>query len=120
MKFRFSTSVSAFLALVMTLLASPTVAQEKPNILVIWADDIGWFNVSAYNRGMMTYRTPNIDRIANDGILFTDAYGQNSCTAGRSAFILGQRADELAVRPTQSIRTSRRSPSPPDRRRRPS
>ena len=66
------------------------MAAEKPNILVIWGDDIGWFNVSAYNRGMMAYKTPNIDRIANEGILFTDAYGQNSCTAGRSAFITGQ------------------------------
>jgi arylsulfatase len=65
-------------------------AQDKPNILVIWGDDIGWFNISAYNRGMMGYETPNIDRIANEGILFTDAYGQNSCTAGRAAFITGQ------------------------------
>jgi len=64
--------------------------QQQPNILVIWGDDIGWFNISAYNRGMMGYQTPNIDRIANAGILFTDAYGQNSCTAGRSAFITGQ------------------------------
>ncbi len=62
----------------------------KPNILVIWGDDIGWFNISAYNRGMMGYKTPNIDRIASEGILFTDAYGQNSCTAGRAAFITGQ------------------------------
>jgi arylsulfatase len=65
-------------------------AQERPNILVIWGDDIGWFNVSAYNNGMMGYRTPNIDRIANEGILFTDSYGENSCTAGRAAFITGQ------------------------------
>ena len=63
---------------------------EKPNIVIIWGDDIGWFNISAYNRGMMTYRTPNIDRIANEGMMFTDAYGQNSCTAGRAAFITGQ------------------------------
>jgi len=70
---------------------APAIAQQnKPNILVIWGDDIGWFNVSAYNRGMMAYKTPNIDKIANEGILFTDAYGQNSCTAGRSAFITGQ------------------------------
>jgi arylsulfatase len=66
------------------------LAQEKPNILIIWGDDIGQFNVSAYNNGMMGYRTPNIDRIANEGILFTDSYGQNSCTAGRAAFITGQ------------------------------
>ena len=63
---------------------------DKPNILVIMGDDIGWFNISAYNDGMMGYKTPNIDRIANEGIRFTDAYGQNSCTAGRAAFITGQ------------------------------
>ncbi len=66
------------------------IAAEKPNILVIWGDDIGQFNVSAYNRGMMGYKTPNIDRIANEGALFTDWYGQQSCTAGRAAFITGQ------------------------------
>jgi arylsulfatase len=65
-------------------------AQSKPNIVVIWGDDIGYDNLSAYNNGMMGYRTPNIDRIANEGALFTDAYGEQSCTAGRSAFILGQ------------------------------
>jgi len=64
--------------------------QKKPNILILWGDDIGQFNVSAYNRGMMGYRTPNIDRIANEGALFTDWYGQQSCTAGRAAFITGQ------------------------------
>src|SRR3954468_15840808 len=62
----------------------------KPNILVIMADDIGYWNISAYNRGMMGYRTPNIDRIANEGALMTDYYGQQSCTAGRAAFITGQ------------------------------
>jgi hypothetical protein len=60
-------------------------AQSKPNILFIMADDIGWFNVSAYNLGIMGYRTPNIDRIAKEGALFTDFYGQQSCTAGRAA-----------------------------------
>jgi len=65
-------------------------ADAKPNILVIWGDDIGWFNTSAYNHGMMGYRTPKIDSIANGGMLFTDAYGQQSCTAGRAAFITGQ------------------------------
>jgi arylsulfatase len=63
---------------------------KKPNILVIWGDDIGVWNVSAYNRGMMGYRTPNIDRIAREGAIFTDHYGQQSCTAGRAAFITGQ------------------------------
>ena len=63
---------------------------KKPNILVIWGDDIGQFNVSAYNRGLMGYRTPNIDSLAAEGALFTDWYGQQSCTAGRAAFITGQ------------------------------
>jgi len=63
---------------------------RKPNILILWGDDVGWWNVSAYNRGMMGYKTPNIDRIANEGALFTDWYGQQSCTAGRSTFITGQ------------------------------
>jgi arylsulfatase len=63
---------------------------QKPNILIIWGDDIGWFNVSAYNHGIMGYRTPNIDRIAKEGAMFTDWYGQQSCTAGRAAFITGQ------------------------------
>jgi arylsulfatase A-like enzyme len=62
----------------------------QPNILIIWGDDIGWFNVSAYHRGIMGYRTPNIDRIGEEGCLFTDWYGQQSCTAGRAAFITGQ------------------------------
>ncbi len=65
-------------------------AADKPNILVIWGDDIGQFNVSAYNMGMMGYKTPNIDRIAREGAIFTDWYGQQSCTAGRAAFITGQ------------------------------
>ncbi len=62
----------------------------KPNILILWGDDIGWFNISHNNRGMMGYKTPNIDRIAREGIEFTDYYGQQSCTAGRAAFITGQ------------------------------
>jgi arylsulfatase len=66
------------------------MATNKPNILVIWGDDIGWFNVSAYNHGVMGYRTPNIDRVAKEGAMFTDWYGQQSCTAGRAAFITGQ------------------------------
>jgi len=75
------------------LAAAPAAAQAqkaKPNILVIWGDDIGGFNISAYNMGMMGYKTPNIDRIAKEGALFTDWYGQQSCTAGRAAFITGQ------------------------------
>ena len=89
--------VMTALAVVVTLgvaaagTATPTVAQErKPNILIIWGDDIGGFNISAYNQGEMGYRTPNIDRLAKEGAMFTDWYGQQSCTAGRAAFITGQ------------------------------
>ena len=80
--------LASFLAL-----ASSAVAQapaKKPNILIIWGDDIGYWNISAYNQGMMGYKTPNIDRIAKEGALFTDWYGQQSCTAGRAAFVTGQ------------------------------
>ncbi|MFM1989778.1 MAG: hypothetical protein RJA99_2735 [Pseudomonadota bacterium] len=70
--------------------AQTTAPARKPNILVIWGDDIGQFNVSAYNNGMMGYRTPNIDRIGREGAMFTDWYGQQSCTAGRAAFVTGQ------------------------------
>src|SRR5208283_4851540 len=63
---------------------------KKPNILVIWGDDIGIHNISAYNLGLMGYHTPNIDRIAKEGALFTDAYAQQSCTAGRASFITGE------------------------------
>ncbi|TFF25654.1 arylsulfatase [Jiella endophytica] len=65
-------------------------SDRRPNILVIWGDDIGWQNVSAYGMGVMGYTTPNIDRIGNEGIRFTDHYAQPSCTAGRAAFITGQ------------------------------
>jgi arylsulfatase len=63
---------------------------KRPNILVVWGDDIGWWNISYNSRGQMGYRTPNIDRVANEGAAFTDYYGQQSCTAGRAAFITGQ------------------------------
>jgi arylsulfatase A-like enzyme len=71
---------------------SPTLYAEakKPNILVIFGDDIGYWNVSAYNQGMMGYKTPNLDRLAKEGAIFTDYYAQQSCTAGRAAFITGQ------------------------------
>jgi arylsulfatase A-like enzyme len=75
-----------------SLLGTADVAsaqQKKPNILVIWGDDIGTWNISHNNRGMMDYRTPNIDRIAREGLSFTDYYGQQSCTAGRAAFLGG-------------------------------
>src|ERR1700730_13000108 len=77
----------------LAVMQSPFAAvaqQPPPNILVIMGDDIGYWNISAYNRGQMGYRTPNIDRIANEGAILTDYYGQQSCTAGRAAFITGQ------------------------------
>ena len=78
---------------IMTATLLSTVAHaatDKPNILVLWGDDIGYYNASAYNQGMMGYKTPNIDSIAKEGALFTDMYAQQSCTAGRASFILGQ------------------------------
>jgi arylsulfatase A-like enzyme len=74
----------------MLLVPAQGLAADKPNILVIWGDDIGQSNISAYTRGVMGYTTPNIDRIAAEGVLFTDYYGEQSCTAGRSSFIMGQ------------------------------
>ena len=74
----------------MMVLPLLTVAQKKPNILVIWGDDIGQSNISAYTMGVVGYQTPNIDRIADEGMIFTDYYAEQSCTAGRSSFILGQ------------------------------
>jgi arylsulfatase len=81
-----------FLTIVILLAMSYTtnsVAQDQPNILVIWGDDIGTWNISHNNRGMMGYQTPNIDSIAREGVAFTDYYGQQSCTAGRAAFLSG-------------------------------
>ena len=91
----------------------------KPNILVIWGDDIGITNLSCYSDGLMGYRTPNIDRIAAEGMLFTDSYGEQSCTAGRSSFITGQSVYRtgmskvgLSRAPTSGCRPrTRRSPS---------
>lgn len=86
--------VSSVLATGLLMSSKPAQAQptqnKKPNILVIWGDDIGVHNISAYSHGIMGYHTPNIDRLAKEGALFTDAYAQQSCTAGRASFILGQ------------------------------
>ena len=83
--------IRTLLSLLLTGLVGQSVfAAERPNILVIWGDDIGIWNISKYSHGLMGYPTPNIDRIANEGMLFTDYYGEQSCTAGRSAFITGQ------------------------------
>lgn len=87
-------------ALACALCASVATAQDggdQPNILVIMGDDIGWYNTSAYNDGVMGYHTPNIDSIGEDGIRFTDAYGQQSCTAGRAAFITGQSPKRMGL-----------------------
>src|SRR6186713_1290874 len=70
--------------------ASAFSADKKPNILVIFGDDIGQTNISAYSHGVMGYRTPNIDRLAKEGMMFTDYYAEQSCTAGRASFITGQ------------------------------
>jgi arylsulfatase A-like enzyme len=77
-------------SLLLAGVSSSLSAAENPNILVIWGDDIGWSNLGCYNHGVMGYSTPNIDRIAREGVLFTDHYAQPSCTAGRAAFITGQ------------------------------
>ena len=79
-----------FFSLTFFITSSANAEAKKPNILVIWGDDVGLTNISAYSKGMMGYKTPNIDRIAKEGILFTDYYGEQSCTAGRSSFIMGQ------------------------------
>ena len=76
--------------LILVLASLARAGTDKPNILVIWGDDIGWSNLSAYHRGMLGGSTPNIDRIAKEGAMFTDYYGEQSCTAGRSAFVTGQ------------------------------
>jgi arylsulfatase A-like enzyme len=81
---------SIFLSLAALLMLQSAAAADRPNILVIWGDDIGITNISAYSDGIMGYHTPNIDRIANEGMRFTDYYGDQSCTAGRSSFITGQ------------------------------
>jgi len=87
---KLSIGVVARLAAVLAVAAPAQAQAKKPNILVIWGDDIGVHNIGAYNHGIMGYRTPNIARIAKEGALFTDAYAQQSCTAGRASFILGQ------------------------------
>src|SRR6516225_7343900 len=70
--------------------AAANAQQKKPNIVVIWGDDIGLSDISAYSMGLMGFHTPNIDRIAKEGMIFTDYYGEQSCTAGRASFITGQ------------------------------
>ena len=83
-------TLSLLACFVVVAAATTAAAQDTPNILVIWGDDVGQSNISAYTMGMMGYQTPNIDRIADEGMIFTDYYGEQSCTAGRSSFITGQ------------------------------
>src|SRR5260221_2192078 len=85
-RLRIATAVTAFLA----LLGMAMAADKKPNIVVIMGDDVGWFNVGAYHRGMMSGKTPNLDKLAADGMMFTDYYAEASCTAGRANFITGE------------------------------
>ncbi|MGR3344673.1 MAG: arylsulfatase [Paracoccaceae bacterium] len=88
---RLAKALMCILGLVLATFSTATGQQTKrPNIVVIWGDDIGRSNISMYTRGLMGYRTPNIDRVAKEGIMFTDFYAEQSCTAGRSAFITGQ------------------------------
>src|SRR6185503_18339684 len=92
--FRQGFAVCAALALVAPLAAQAQQGKgapaKKPNIVIIWGDDIGQSNISAYSHGLMGYRTPNIDRVAREGMMFTDYYAEQSCTAGRASFITGQ------------------------------
>ena len=78
------------LLVLLSINAAPAAAQKKPNIVFIMGDDIGWFNIGAYHRGMMAGKTPNLDRLASEGMLFTDYYAEASCTAGRANFITGE------------------------------
>jgi arylsulfatase A-like enzyme len=84
------TQNTALFGVMLLFVSGFAVAQDKPNILVIWGDDIGQSNISAYTRGLMGYQTPNIDRIASEGMMFTDYYGEQGRTAGRSSFIKGR------------------------------
>jgi arylsulfatase len=90
MRFGCRLTVGVFLGIALSFAAYQADAQDKPNILVIWGDDIGMYNISAYHRGMLGGTTPNLDRIASEGAMFTDCYAQQSCTAGRASFIMGQ------------------------------
>ena len=109
-----STAILASL-LSLFILTTANAAEQKPNILVIWGDDIGWQNVSAYGMGTMGYTTPNIDSIGTEGIRFTDHYAQPSCTAGRASFITGQypiRSGMTTVgQPGDSLGLQSKSPS---------
>src|SRR5499427_6265542 len=87
---KISFAFSAWLFATALVCVPATAQQSKTNIVIIWGDDIGQSNVSAYSRGMMGYQTPNIDRLASEGMMFTDYYAEQSCTAGRASFLTGQ------------------------------
>src|SRR2546427_10479874 len=90
-KYRFTFILGVATALITTFSASNVFAQaKKPNILVIMGDDIGMWNIGAYHRGLMAGRTPNLDKLAKEGMLFTDYYAEASCTAGRANFVTGE------------------------------
>ena len=89
-KFTYRMFLSGLLVLAPGLSALGQTTARKPNIVIIWGDDIGQSNVSAYSHGVMGYKTPNIDRVAREGMMFTDYYAEQSCTAGRASFITGQ------------------------------
>src|SRR5579862_8789981 len=83
-------SAIALFAALATMCAPTSAQQPKPNILVIMGDDVGWFNIGAYHRGIMSGKTPNLDKLAAQGMMFTDYYAEASCTAGRANFITGE------------------------------
>jgi arylsulfatase A-like enzyme len=90
MRRRNSFASVVLVALLAVFAPGVALAQSKPNIIFIMGDDIGWFNIGAYNRGIMSGRTPNLDRLAAEGMMFTDYYAEASCTAGRANFITGE------------------------------
>src|SRR6266566_4785682 len=82
--------MASFAAVIVATMPAAAQQQQRPNIVIIWGDDVGQSNISAYSRGVMGYTTPNIDRLASEGVMFTDYYAEQSCTAGRASFITGQ------------------------------
>ena len=115
MKLRPILSLLTLLASILVLPTTVLAQAKKPNILVIFGDDIGQTNVSAYSMGVMGYRTPNIDRIAKEGMMFTDYYAEQSCTAGRSSFITttpNASGPTIANRPSANSTRHGTKPSP--------
>jgi len=98
---RFSLLPIALLALLIPVMGPAAAQQKQPNIVVVMGDDIGMWNIGAYHRGMMAGRTPNLDRLAKEGMLFTDYYAEQSCTAGRNAFFTGMTPLRTGMIPPQ-------------------